>query len=215
MNDPFRSPLYLLALAGILFLPACQDASTPGAPDAEPGTNIFAPSKGDDSTVLFVGGQQLGDVLLREKMEVLVQQYGHPLREDAAMGRSMATFAIPDGDSMAELTTGSTRFMPPDSTDFRVQFVRTTARKYRSPEGLGVGSTRTEVEHSYALTRLGSFMEGARDYEVFDSARGVGFEVGGDSIVHGIVVHDLGQSAYDSRLPLYEGFIPVVSDTLR
>ena len=203
-----RRGLLLAGLPYLLLLTGCRDDRGAPIQESDSETNAFAPNNGVDSSFTFVGGQHLGEVKLRETTEDVVKALGQPVGGDAAMGRAIAIFSVPDGDTTATLTTGSTRFMPPDSTVYRVEFVRTTARKYRSPEGLGVGSTRAEVELIYPLTPLGSFTEQRDKYEVYDTDRGVGFEIGADSLVHGIVIHDRAGRAVDSSLPLYDDFIP-------
>ncbi len=203
-----RRALLLASLPCLFLFTGCQDQPGAPTPEPDPETNAFAPNNGVDSSLTFVGGHHLGEIKLRETTEGVVNALGQPAEENAAMGRSIAVFNVPDGDTTATLTTGSTRFMPPDSTVYRVEFVRTTARKYRSPEGLGVGSTRTEIERLYTLTQLGSFTKQRNKYDVYDTDRGVGFEIGADSLVHGIVIHDRAASAVDSSLPLYDDFIP-------
>lgn len=193
----------LFALASLVLPTACGGGNATSAPTE---SKSGVPAKAQSAHLTFVPGERIGEYSLQQPTEALNEELGKATESDAAMGRALAVYQLPDGDAVATLTVGSTLNSPPDSTYYKVEFLRTTARKFHSASGLGVGSTRAEVEQEYTLTPVGYFTEGDVRYEVFDTDRGLGLELGQDNRVHGIIIHHPEKPAVEKGLPLYDEF---------
>ena len=162
--------------------------------------------------LLIVPGKRLGDLYLgKEATVTLKDSLGEPLHQDSAMGKSSQTFRLKNKDlngNDAILSIFTAIRMDGGNTDgkHRLQAVRTNSTTFATEQGLKVGSTFKEIQHSFKLQKLGEFTKNGNTYSLYDTEDGIAFEVNKDKICSGIEIHKADTKATDSYLPVYEHF---------
>jgi hypothetical protein len=135
------------------------------------------PLKGKPITAkqLIIPGKSIGQTKVDESMETVFNRLGRPDSSDAAMGSSRAVwyenhnkisvFARPNYNGNNEVFQ-------------HVRKILVTSPYFRTAEGIGCGSTLSQIRKYYTLKQGSSYKENGKPIDVYnDVAKGISFEI--------------------------------------
>lgn len=151
---------------------------------------------------LIIPGKQIGIYKLNEKAQPILKDLGQPDESDAGMGKAMLSWGKVKGDRLSVFIAQQMGI-----EDFsRIRAVRTLSSKFKSRDKLGVGSSLTELNEQYRLTKIGQFTEKEETYALWGDASGIGFEIDAKETCHGVVVIKEGTEPQQTYIPFYDNF---------
>jgi hypothetical protein len=139
------------------------------------------PLKGKTITAkqLIIPGKSIGQTKLDESMETVFNRFGRPDSSDAAMGSSLAVWY--DNHNKAGYKTSVFARHNYNGNNEVFQHVRkilVTSPYFRTAEGIGCGSTLSQISKYYTLKQVNSYKEKGKPIDVYsDVAKGIAFEI--------------------------------------
>lgn len=189
--------IHLTALVFAALFTACQ-SDTPRSAAVQVDSSGSAAA---DTTSLIVAGKSLGRFRLKQDMQTVTTILGEPDAGDAAMGKAWGIWyeKDPSGGQKSEIAIYSSY---KDSTmmDKDVKQIRTTARRFKTIEGLGIGSSVSDFKRAYPdLSLQAQYSYGTSDtISLYDSeSRGIAIELITDTC-RAINVHPAGTPVNES-----------------
>ncbi|WP_291910998.1 hypothetical protein [Chitinophaga sp. CB10] len=144
-----------------------------------------------DTTTLIMPGKRIGITVIQANADSLIRQMGHPDYSDAAMGTYLNTWYARHRDGIYQTSIFSQRNMGgPDEAITHVKSVYVTSPAFRTTNGIGPGTPMAAIQHQYALTNTGTFVNGKDSLDVYEDIKsGISFEAGKDGICKGVLVY--------------------------
>jgi len=179
-------------------LSACQSNSS-GSKTSSPDT---AATSNTPQAELIIPGKSIGDLFIGQDMTAVANIMGEPDAGDAAMGKAWGIWYDKNlsGKEQTEISIYSSY---KDSTMMvkSVKQIRTTAGKFKTPDGMSVGSTLDRFQAAYPDIQLRSqYRIGSTGDTVkfFDSrSRGISAEIV-KSTIKALSVHAMNSDAVES-----------------
>jgi hypothetical protein len=146
---------------------------------------------------LITPGKGIGHIVLDADVQDVIKQLGKPDSSDAAMGSAlMVWFADhnPSGNRTAVFARHN--MGGKDESVSHVRKVLITSPKFKTADGLGVGSAKTDLDKKYTLKATSDYTGKGGKVQVYtDLAKGVSFEIDGNGKCVGVVVHKVDDTA--------------------
>jgi hypothetical protein len=151
---------------------------------------VFTNKKRVAAAQMIVPGKSVGKTFIGENMSHVFARLGKPDNGDAAMGKSMSFwFAKHDTSGYQTAVFASRRIGTPDEKNSRVQQVMVTSPYFKTAELLHTGSSYQEIAKKYVLKKAAVFAKGKYNITLYDTPKGISFEIGPDSLCKSIIVH--------------------------
>ncbi|MDB5286894.1 MAG: hypothetical protein JWR05_1843 [Mucilaginibacter sp.] len=139
------------------------------------------PLKGKPITAkqLIIPGKSIGQTKVDESMETVFERFGRPDSSDAAMGSSRAVWY--DNHNKAGYKTSIFARHNYNGNNEVFQHIRkilVTSPYFRTTEGIGCGSTLSQIRKYYTLKQGNSYKQNGKPIDVYnDVAKGISFEI--------------------------------------
>ncbi|AYL97678.1 hypothetical protein [Mucilaginibacter celer] len=146
---------------------------------------------------LITPGKGIGHIVLDEDVNNVMKQLGKPDSSDAAMGSSLLVwFAGHNPSGNRTVVFAHHNMGGKDETVSHVRKVLVTSPKFKTADGLGVGSAEGAIRKVYTLKASGSYTNKSGKVQVYtDLAKGISFEIDGGGNCVGVVVHKVTDTA--------------------
>lgn len=214
-----------LFFAILITIVACNSNNTPGKAGTTPvnttgqdslvtGTASQSNSVPADSVAsarLIIPGHRIGLTEIGEPLGQLIKILGKPDKEDAAMGKAMATWY--SGKDNHETDIFAATDMGAAQAVSRVKQVRVTSPYFLTAGRLGVGAGLDAIQRQFPSAYVtGQYTVSSPPRTIFiydDTAAGIAFET--DSITQkciAIGIHAPGTKVYDNYLGFFDNYRP-------
>lgn len=193
----FRSFL-ATALLGLIFTSCGQH----GNKDRHTRTDRTAtglPRAASPESLALVPGVSAGTFKLGEADSSVYQQLGRPDYSDAAMGKAVLLWYTDTAEGHP-FSIFTARDMGNDETA-RIQQIRVTSPAFKTAESIHVGSPLTEISAHYQIELIETYENDGDSLTVYDSDRGIAFEIGPDGRCVAVIIHSADADA-TTYLPL-------------
>ncbi|MFA6086343.1 hypothetical protein [Mucilaginibacter sp.] len=139
------------------------------------------PLKGKPITAkqLIIPGKSIGQTNVDESMETVFERFGRPDSSAAAMGSSLAVW-YDNHNKAGDKTSVFARHNYNGNNEVfqHVRKILVTSPYFRTAEGIGCGSTLSQIHKYYTLTKSNSYKEKGKPIDVYsDVAKGISFEI--------------------------------------
>jgi len=190
-------------------LPVSKDTSAAITNDTVSSTV----SMGADSVPvakLIVPGISIGLTHIGQVSATLLKSLGKPDKEDAAMGKSIATWYAKN-NTHNETDIYSTTNMGNAPEVSRVNQIRVTSSYFMTTEKLGVGSLLAAVQKVYpGIKKTGSYTNGGATNYIYDAIdKGIAFEINSANQCIAVSVHPPKDKAFETYLGFFENYTPL------
>lgn len=160
-------------------------------------SDTSAANTSTDTTWLITPGKSIGHIVLDGDVRDVITQLGKPDSSDAAMGSSLMVWFAghnPTGNRTAVFSRHN--MGGKDESISHVRKVLVTSPKFKTSEGLGVGSAKTDIDKKYTLKATSSYATKGGEVKVYtDLTKGISFEIDGSGKCVGVVVHKVKDTA--------------------
>lgn len=144
---------------------------------------------------LLIPGKQFGKIKINSNADEVLADFPKPDFGDAGMGKVLIKWNDIEGDSLFMFNTQKMGV-----EDFkRIKIIRSFSGKYKTKEGIGVGSSLTDIQKHFQLENRGTAIENSESYTIYTDVKGIGFEVDSNQICQAILVFPEGYM----NLPFY------------
>lgn len=165
---------------------------------------VFIAQKPVTAAQLIAPGKSIGQTKLLEDAKVVFKRLGKPDSGDAAMGKSLSTWYANHNPKGYQTQIFCSRKMgSADETISRVIQIRITSPYFKTTNGIGVGSTLKQINASFTSKKTSSYQENKQTFFVYDSVKGIAFEVSAGGKCVGIIVHLLKDYGGTTYLPFH------------
>lgn len=159
----------------------------------------------EHDTILIVPGKSIGNIVLNADAKKTISLYGKPDFQDAAMGKEHLSWKVQKEKKPYNLAIFTARKMGVE--DFsRIKLIRTNAATYQTKNKLGVEASLGEIRQEFILEKVGSFKENGEQFTLYDTDKGIAFEIDENQKCSGILLHLIDQKATAFYLPMYRDF---------
>ncbi len=151
---------------------------------------------------LLIPGKQMGDFLIDKNARTFLDTFAKPDFSDAAMGKVLLKWKSVYGDSLFMFNTqkmGVENFK-------RIKIIRSFSSKLRTKQNLGVGSTLSDLDKEYRLTKRGTIKEGEAVYALFLDEEGIAFEVDTNQTCRAVLIFSKEDRSINPYIPFYAHF---------
>ncbi len=168
-----------------------------------PETSEATSSQSKNSSTLksIFPGKSFVGIILESEPNKIIDSLGPANDGDAAMMKSVSTWNSND-DILTLYSTRGTE----TGDGYKIKSIRSTSANAKTEDKIGVNSSLEEIRKIFTLKKAGTFTEKGSDYTLYDTEKGISFEIGSDNICHGIVIHPKDVSATATYLPIYSDF---------
>ncbi|WP_413670911.1 hypothetical protein ACEN9X_13785 [Mucilaginibacter sp. Mucisp86] len=146
---------------------------------------------------LITPGKSIGHIVLNDDVQNIIKQLGKPDSSDAAMGSSLMVWFAghdPTGNRTAVFTHHN--MGGKDEQISHVQKILVTSPQFKTDGGVGVGSTKQEIQKAYTLKPTSTYSNKSGKVQVYtDLAKGISFEIDSSGKCVGVVVHKANDTA--------------------
>lgn len=146
---------------------------------------------------LITPGKGIGHIVLDDDVQNVIKQLGKPDSADAAMGSSLMVWFAghhPKGNRTAVFAHRN--MGGKDESVNRVRKVLVTSPRFKTAEGMGAGSAKTDIDKNYTLKAINSYTGKGGKVQVYtDLAKGISFEIDNGGKCVGVVVHKVDDTA--------------------
>ncbi|MDB5149438.1 MAG: hypothetical protein JWQ57_3458 [Mucilaginibacter sp.] len=149
------------------------------------------------SNWLITPGKSIGHIALNDDVQNTITQLGKPDSSDAAMGSSlMVWFAKHDPAGYRTAVFSHHNMGGKDESVSHVQKILVTSPRFKTDDGVGVGSTKQEIQKTYKLKPTSTYSKNSSKVQVYtDLDKGISFEIDGGGKCVGVVVHKANDTA--------------------
>lgn len=150
---------------------------------------------------MIVPGKSVGLTNIGEDVALVTERLGRPDAGDAAMGKAVAIWyaAHTKGDDLIAVYTE--REMGVDDTN-RIKMIRVTSPGFNTAEGIHTGSNIADIRQHFNILPQARYSAHEHHYTLF-AAKGIAFEVNADSVLTGIIVHEMDRPANSGYIPFH------------
>lgn len=191
-----RLSKFLLILIFLLLINGCNQP--------KPAHAVFITQKSVTEAQLINPGKSIGKISLKEDAAEVYKLLGKPDSGDAAMGKSLSTwYANHDPKSYQTQIFCSRNMGNPDETISRVIQIRVTSPYFKTVNSIGVGSTLKQINASFINKKTSSYKENKQNFFVYDTDKGIAFEVSAEGKCVGIIIHLLNNYSGTTYFPFH------------
>lgn len=135
-----------------------------------------APLSADEQ---IIPGKSIGYFRIRQNTDSVLAILGKPDSSDAAMGKVFMVWKNLPNDKGYSLAIYAQRNMgATDENISRVKKIITTSPRFKTPEGLAVGTTFSDIKKHYNLKTAGVYSNQKNEITIFDDdAKGIAFDI--------------------------------------
>ncbi|SEO88818.1 hypothetical protein SAMN05192574_11562 [Mucilaginibacter gossypiicola] len=146
---------------------------------------------------LITPGKSIGYIVLNDDVKNAIKRLGKPDSSDAAMGSSlMAWFANHNPAGNRTSVFAHHNMGGKDEQVSYVQKILVTSPQFKTGDGIGVGSSKQEIQKNYTLKPMSTYSSKSGKVQVYtDLAKGISFEIDGSGKCVGVVVHKANDTA--------------------
>ena len=177
----FKKPVVIAA--SYLLLTACnqsqtKSAQTQNAADTVFNTAISTEEKSVAAAALITPAKSIGKISLKETADSVYKDLGKPDSGDAAMGKSLSTWYADHDPKGYQTQIFCARNMGnADENVSHVKQIRVTSPYFKTKEGIGVGTTLTQIESKFKVVKTASYPTKKLPYDIYDAQTGIAFEI--------------------------------------
>jgi hypothetical protein len=159
--------------------------------------HTMAPDTGAASDWLISPGKGIGHIVLNDDVQNTIKQLGKPDSSDAAMGSAlMVWFAKHDTSGYRTEVFTHHNMGDKDESVSHVQKILVTSPQFKTDDGVGMGSTKQEIQKTYSLKPTSTYTNKSGKVQIYtDLSKGISFEIDGSGHCIGVVVHKANDSA--------------------
>ena len=154
-----------------------------------------------DTSLLLSPGIGAGKVLIGQDAEQVYKELGKPDDGDAAMQKAVAIW-YKDHDPKSYATSIYTVRDTGENPPAFVRQIRVTSPAFKTQDGIGVSSSLKEIKEKYQVSKLEVASGGGITMSIYDSLKGIAFEMDDHDICSGIIIHTDNEALKPSYLPL-------------
>lgn len=188
--------IFLLLFLGIL-LTSCQSDAKKKQENTNPATSS-AEKDSIAKAYLLIPGKQFGTIQINGNADKALADLPKPDFGDAAMGKVLMRWNNFEGDSLFMFNTQQMGV-----EDFkRIKIIRSFSNKYKTKEGIGVGSSLADIQNHFNLENQGTITENSKNYTLYQD-KGIGFEIDENQICRAVLIFSKDYSPINSYLPFY------------
>ncbi|WPU98518.1 hypothetical protein SNE26_21065 [Mucilaginibacter sp. cycad4] len=149
------------------------------------------------SAWLINPGKSIGHIILNDDVQNVIKQLGKPDSSDAAMGSSlMVWFAKHDITRYRTAVFSHRNMGGKDESVSHIQKILVTSPQFKTDDGIGVGSTKQDIQKIYTLKPTSTYNTKGGKVQVYtDMSKGISFEIDGSGHCVGVVVHKANDTA--------------------
>lgn len=151
----------------------------------------------------IIPGKRLGNIVIEEISKAIFDSLGKPDMGDAAMGKTLSSWNVNSKDLLSIFT--ATKMGVEDFS--RIKAIRTLSPKFMTKKKIGVNSSLAEIEKNFHLKKLGIFQSNGKNYTLYSSDDGIGFEIDERQKCHGIVIMKSGTNPDQHYLSFYPDLV--------
>lgn len=146
---------------------------------------------------LVTPGKSIGHIVLNDDVQNVINQLGKPDSSDAAMGSSLLVWFAGHNSAGNRTAVFTHHNMGgKDESVSNVQKILVTSPKFKTGGGVGVGSSKQEIQKTYTLKPTSTYTNAGGKVQVYtDLAKGISFEIDGSGRCVGVVVHKANDTA--------------------
>lgn len=140
---------------------------------------------------LITPGKSIGHIALNDDVQNVIKQLGKPDSSDAAMGSSLMVWFTNHNTAGNRTAVFARHHMGgKDEQISYVQKILVTSPQFKTADGVGVGSSKQEIQKTYTLKPTSTDSNKSGKVQVYtDLAKGISFEIDGRGKCVGVVVH--------------------------
>ncbi len=140
---------------------------------------------------LLVPGISAGQTKIDENAEEVYKRLGTPDGGDAAMQKAIAVW-YSNHDSTANSIAIYTARNTDGAVVARVLQIRITSPSFTTKEGIQAGSSLSGIQSKFTVKQTETYKDAGANYKVYDSKKGIAFEVNDDEKCVAIIIHKAG-----------------------
>jgi hypothetical protein len=187
--------IHRVLLPALLVLALASCSKPPPAPKTPDTRAAARDSAGTDSTRVLIAGERAGRAVINDSAARLGQLLGKPDFSDAAMGKAWLRWRSADGRDSTLIYTSAQMGVEGDYP--KVKLVRITSRAFNTKNGLGAGSSETEILRAYpGLQNAFTYSHSKVEHHVLaDEQAGIAFDFDDKKRCTAIAVFEKGLDA--------------------
>ena len=144
-----------------------------------------------NSDWLLIPGVSAGQTRLNENADSIYQRLGKPDGGDAAMMKAIAVWY-----SHHDTTNNSIAIFTSKNTDTpivaRVEQIRVTSPAFKTASAIHTTSSLQDIKNHFDVTKTEQYQYAGVKYAIYDSKKGIAFEINTDSVCVAIIIHEAG-----------------------
>jgi len=146
---------------------------------------------------LITPGKSIGHIVLNDDVQNVIKRLGKPDSSDAAMGSSLMVWYANHNSAGSRTAVFAHHNMGgKDESVSYVQKILVTSPQFKTNDGIGVGTTKEDIQKVYTLKPTSSYTNKTGKVQVYtDLAKGISFEIDGSGKCIGVVVHKANDTA--------------------
>jgi hypothetical protein len=146
-----------------------------------------------DKAWLIIPSKSIGKTEINQNADLVFKNLGKPDGGDAAMGKSVAIWYANHDSTGHSTSIYTTRDMGNNPTAL-IRQIRVTSPVFKTKENLGAASDLSEIEKTFDLKVVESFMDSGKQYKIYDAKEGIAFEIGPNKKCVAVIVHEAGKT---------------------
>ncbi len=140
---------------------------------------------------LLVPGISAGQTQLNENADNLFQRFGAADGGDAAMQKAVAVWYA-QHDSTSYSTAVYTARNTDSPTIAKVLQIRVTSPVFKTTNGIHTTSSLPDIQNEFQVEKTETYQDAGNSYSVYDSKKGIAFEINSDDKCVAIIIHKAG-----------------------
>ncbi|MBT0607520.1 hypothetical protein [Aequorivita echinoideorum] len=163
---------------------------------------VASPKPEKTPQTFIVPGKRLGNIVLDQNFNPILDSLGKPDISNAGMGKAVNTWK--HGKNLLTIYTNTQMGVEDFS---RVKAIRSLSNDFKTEDNLGVSSSIDELKRYYRLDPAGKFTDNGKHYILYKTSKGIAFEVNMKQICNGVLLYSKEtnpESFYNAIYPTFE-----------